>query len=110
MSYSDPLNSTKPCAKKQASTHVGTCLSRAGAGRFQLEGSNIVELEFPPTLLTANEVSQALGASAVTLESFLAHRATGAAESETATGGVGRVIWRHWGKPGALPMSPTGFR
>jgi len=56
MSYSDPLNSTKPCAKKQASTYEGTCLSRADAGRFQLEGSNIVELEFPPILLTANEV------------------------------------------------------
>ena len=33
----------------------------------------------------------------MTLESFLAHRATGVAESETATGGVGRVIWRRWG-------------
>ena len=31
----------------------------------------------------------------MTLESFLAHRATGVADSQTATGGVGRVIWRH---------------
>jgi hypothetical protein len=41
----------------------------------------------------------------VTLESFLAHRATRVAESQTATTGFGRFIWRHRGKPGALPTT-----
>jgi len=45
----------------------------------------------------------------VTLESFLAHRATGVAESETATGGVGRVIWRRWGKARSATYVPDRF-
>jgi hypothetical protein len=42
----------------------------------------------------------------VTLESFLAHRATGVAESETAISGVGRVVWRHWGEARSATYVP----
>jgi hypothetical protein len=46
----------------------------------------------------------------VTLDSLLAHRATGRAASQTATSGVRRVIWRHDQRDSrGLPQAQHGF-